>query len=379
MKKHWISLACFMALATAIPLRAQSTGNMIHNPSFEEHRRCPMKIDATGVMRDADAWWQPTNGSSDYFNACGSRDCNVPRNKMGLQEAHSGMAYCGIYCSQELYREYLQTELITPLQAGKHYRISFWVSLADKSPHAVAAIGAVLTKEILEDSTHGILMEREQSSIDGNGSQSIAVYFVPQVSNPVDSVLDDTKGWTEVSGEITAEGGERYLTIGNFLPFNKSNIIATQGTSTPLPGAYYYIDDVSVICLDTTEDVTPEPKKKVTAGEVVTMQNIFFATGESEILQQSYNELYKLRKILESNPEMRIELRGHTDNQGTVVFNQRLSESRAQAVAEYLMEKGIDSQRLTWIGFGKSKPVADNNTAEGRCKNRRVEYRVLAD
>lgn len=379
MKKHWISLACFMALATAIPLRAQSIGNMIHNPSFEEHRRCPMKIDATGVMRDADAWWQPTNGSSDYFNACGSRDCNVPRNKMGLQEAHSGMAYCGIYCSQELYREYLQTELITPLQAGKHYRISFWVSLADKSPHAVAAIGAVLTKEILEDSTHGILMEREQSSIDGNGSQSIAVYFVPQVSNPVDSVLDDTKGWTEVSGEITAEGGERYLTIGNFLPFNKSNIIATQGTSTPLPGAYYYIDDVSVTCLDTTEDVTPEPKKKVTAGEVVTMQNIFFATGESEILQQSYNELYKLRKLLESNPEMRIELRGHTDNQGTVEFNQRLSESRAQAVAEYLMEKGIDSRRLTWIGFGKSKPVADNNTAEGRCKNRRVEYRVLSD
>lgn len=379
MKKHWISLACFMALATAIPLRAQSTGNMIHNPSFEEHRHCPMKIDATGVMRDADAWWQPTNGSSDYFNACGSRDCNVPRNKMGLQEAHSGMAYCGIYCSQELYREYLQTELITPLQAGKHYRISFWVSLADKSPHAVAAIGAVLTKEILEDSTHGILMEREQSSIDGNGSQSIAVYFVPQVSNPVDSVLDDTKGWTEVSGEITAEGGERYLTIGNFLPFNKSNIIATQGTSTPLPGAYYYIDDVSVTCLDTTEDVTPEPKKKVTAGEVVTMQNIFFATGESEILQQSYNELYKLRKLLESNPEMRIELRGHTDNQGTVEFNQRLSESRAQAVAEYLMEKGIDSRRLTWIGFGKSKPVADNNTAEGRCKNRRVEYRVLTD
>ena len=70
MKKHWISLACFVALCAVVPLRAQTGGNLVYNPSFEEHRRCPTKIEAMGIMREADAWWQPTGGSSDYFNAC---------------------------------------------------------------------------------------------------------------------------------------------------------------------------------------------------------------------------------------------------------------------------------------------------------------------
>lgn len=379
MKKKWISLACFMALATAVPLRSQDTGNMVHNPSFEEHRRCPTKIDALGVMREAEAWWQPTQGSSDYFNACGSRECNVPRNKMGFQEAHSGEAYCGIYCSQELYREYLQTELKHPLQAGKRYRLSFWASLADKSPQAVSPLGAVLTKERLEDSTRGILMERENTFLNGNNAQSIATYIEPQVVNPTDNILEDVKGWTEISGEIVAKGGERFLTIGNFHPFNKSNAVATQGTNTPLSGAYYYIDDVSVICLDTAETYNPMPQVMVATGDVVTLENLFFATGESEVLQQSYNELYKLRAMLEYNPEMKIELCGYTDNQGTIEYNQKLSEARAKAVADYLIEKGIERRRLSWCGYGKRNPVADNGTPEGRRKNRRVEYRVLAD
>ena len=125
MRKRWTSLVGFLALLPALSIHGQTPGNMVFNPSFEEHRDCPTKLDALGVMKEADAWWQPTRGSSDYFNACGSRDCQVPRNKMGLQAAHSGEAYCGIYCSQETYREYLQTELKEPLVPGRRYRMSF--------------------------------------------------------------------------------------------------------------------------------------------------------------------------------------------------------------------------------------------------------------
>lgn len=378
MKKQWISLACFMAFISQAPLHAQTGENLVYNPSFEEHRSCPTKIDALGVMREADAWWQPTGGSSDYFNSCGGRECSVPRNKMGIQTAHSGQAYCGIYCSQELYREYLQTELKTPLVAGKRYKVSFKASLAEKSPHAVATLGALLTRERVTDTARGILMNRETSDLEGHGSQSIAVYFEPQVVNAVENVIDDTKGWTLVSGEMTAEGGERFLTIGNFHPFNKSHTIATQGTNTILPGAYYYIDDVEVVCLDCEETPAIEHTAALAIGTVVTLENIFFATGESEVLQQSYNELMRLRELLERNPDMHIELRGHTDNQGSLDFNQKLSEARAKAVADYLIERGIDRQRLTWAGFGKTQPVADNSTEEGRQKNRRVEYKVLA-
>lgn len=378
MKKHWISLACFFTLVSFGALRAQSTDNLVYNPSFEEYRRCPQKIDALGVMREADAWWQPTSGSSDYFNACGGRECNVPRNKMGIQEAHSGEAYCGIYCSQELYREYLQTELKTPLTAGKHYRVSFWVSLAEKSPHAVATLGALLTKERAEDSTRGILMDREIISLESNNAQSIAVFFSPQLVNPFDTVIKNTKGWTEISGEFVAEGGERFLTIGNFLSFNKSNVVAMEGSNTPLPGAYYYIDDVSVVCLDAMPTPELEFSKVPNVDDVVCLWEVYFATGESEVLQQSYNELTKLKELLEQNPDMKIELRGHTDNQGTVEYNQKLSEERAKSVVDYLVSRGIDRRRLSWAGFGKSLPITSNTTPEGRRKNRRVEYKVLS-
>ena len=294
MKKHWICLACFLAITATMPLRSQTDGeNLVFNPSFEEHRKCPMKIDALGVMTEADAWWQPTSGSSDYFNACGSRECNVPHNKMGFQEAHGGNAYCGIYCSQELYREYLQTELKEPLVAGKRYRVSFWVSLADKSPFAVATLGAMLTPQRLEDSTHGILMEREMTTLDGSNTQSIATHFEPQVLNSMDNILDNTKEWVEVSGEFIANGGERFLTIGNFLPFNKSSVVGMEGANLPLSGAYYYIDDVSVVCLDTEKPIIPQTSQTPKAGEVITLKNLYFALKNAigvQVCESYYTE-----------------------------------------------------------------------------------------
>ena len=216
---------------------AQTTDNLVYNPSFEEHSFCPQRIDAMGVMRAVDAWWQPTRGSSDYFNACAGRECLVPRNKMGYQEAHSGEAYCGIYCSQEEYREYLQTELRMPLQAGLRYRVSFFVSLADKSPNAVAPLGALLTTDRMVDSTMGILMRKEFMDLGVNKLQSIATWLEPQGVNPIDSVLSDTRGWVEVSGIVTAEGGERFLTIGNFADFNHSSVIDIQNIGALLQGA----------------------------------------------------------------------------------------------------------------------------------------------
>ena len=302
----------------------------------------------------------------------------MPLNKLGSQSARSGEAYCGIYCSRDQYREYLQTRLKTPLVAGKRYRISFWVSLSEKSPHAATTLGALFTKECIEDSTLGIVMKREVINMGDQGSQSIAVYFEPQVVNSRERPLTDTKEWMEVNGEFTAEGGEEFLTIGNFFPFNKSRIVPTRDGQTPLHGAYYYVDDVSVTCIE-QEPVEPEVSVEVPeVGEVILLENLYFAFDKSEVLQQSYNELVKLKELLERNPGMTIELRGHTDNLGTVEHNQRLSESRAKAVVDHLVSMGIDKSRLSWKGFGKSEPVADNGTAAGRQKNRRVEYKVLS-
>ena len=371
-----VSVACCFPFPT-LRLQAQNAANLVYNPSFEEHRFCPQRIDALGVMMAVDAWWQPTRGSSDYFNPCGGRECLVPRNKMGFQEAHDGEAYCGIYCSQEDYREYLQTELRMPLQAGLRYRVSFFVSLADKSPNAVATVGALLSVDRVVDSTMGILMRKEIRDMGASELQSIATWLEPQVVNPVDSVLADTKAWVEVSGEFTAEGGERFLTIGNFADFNHSSVIEIQNVGAVLQGAYYYIDDVSVVCLDTDRVEPPQPVDTLHVGDIVQMWEVYFDIDSYELLQQSYKELTMLLEKLEANPSMRIELRGHTDNTGTKEGNRRLSENRAKAVMDYLVERGISAKRLSASGFGESIPIDTNNTPEGRSRNRRVEYKVL--
>lgn len=378
MIRRWTTLISLLTLLQWCQAQEDTLKNLVFNPSFEEHSLCPPRIDALGYLRGVDAWWQPTKGSSDYFHPCGGRECLTPRNKMGIQEPHSGEAYCGIYCSKENYREYLQTELKEPLVKGRRYRVSYWVSLAEKSPHAVATLGALLTVNPVADSTWEILKERELIAHNSRQRQVIATYYQPQVVNDAERVLLLTKEWQEVSGEFVAQGGEKYLTLGNFYSFNHSNVNEIGNPNAILQGAYYYIDDVSVSCLDCIEEVHETPDDDRPAkGDIVELRGVYFDTDKSDILPQSYNTLHDLIALLESEPNMKIQLRGHTDNQGTVEHNRKLSDERAKAVALYLTARGIDSKRLSWRGFGKSQPVDSNDTPEGRQRNRRVEFLVV--
>ena len=162
MKRRWITLATALLLIASAQAQTHPKlmPNLVYNPSFEEYRECPCKIDALGTLTIVDAWYQPTAGSADYYNVCGSRDCGVPKNKLGIQDAHLGDGFCGIYCSKTDYREYLQTELKEPLQAGEMYRVSFYVSLSEYSSGAVATIGALFTDERIGDTVRSVLMDK---------------------------------------------------------------------------------------------------------------------------------------------------------------------------------------------------------------------------
>lgn len=116
---------------------------------------------------------------------------------------------------------------------------------------------------------------------------------------------------------------------------------------------------------------------KVKVGRKVVLNNILFETGKSVLTTSSYEELDRLTGIMEDNPLMRIEISGHTDNTGSLSLNMRLSETRAQAVVEYLVQKGVARSRLEFKGYGPDQPIADNATAEGRKMNRRVEFKIL--
>jgi len=98
-----------------------------------------------------------------------------------------------------------------------------------------------------------------------------------------------------------------------------------------------------------------------------------FDTGKSTIKPQSADVLNNIADILDDYPNVNFRVEGHTDSTGSDALNKRLSGERAQAVVNYLIEKGIPSERMTSIGYGEERPIADNNTREGRRTNRRVE------
>lgn len=117
--------------------------------------------------------------------------------------------------------------------------------------------------------------------------------------------------------------------------------------------------------------------KKAQAQEHGTLNNIFFDTDQYTLLPASRTELMFLVRFLEANPGVRIEIGGHTDNAGTNEWNLSLSENRAREVYKYLLSRGIDRSRLTYKGYGRSRPAAGNHTEEGKQANRRTEFTIL--
>lgn len=118
--------------------------------------------------------------------------------------------------------------------------------------------------------------------------------------------------------------------------------------------------------------------KPIEEGSTVILKNIFFDTDKYDLKPQSFIELKKLVALMQKNPSMKIEISGHTDNQGTKSHNQTLSENRAKAVYDFLVANGIASARLAYKGYGDTKPIATNDTEEGRAQNRRTEFKVIA-
>lgn len=104
---------------------------------------------------------------------------------------------------------------------------------------------------------------------------------------------------------------------------------------------------------------------------------VTFDVGSYTIKPAFRDTLNTVADSLQQYPDSLVDVYGHTDSTGSDSFNQRLSEQRAQAVANYMTSRGVNSARIRWQGFGETAPIADNATAEGRARNRRVEIKII--
>ncbi len=180
------------------------------------------------------------------------------------------------------------------------------------------------------------------------------------------------------------------LESGNVVVTSKSNPISGEfliclptnknyGLNVSKEGYLFYSDNFEI----KGEHLLDKPYEKnvplqpILLGEKVILKNIFFDTDKSELKIESQSEIDRLITLLSKNPLLKIEISGHTDNVGTKEYNQNLSLLRAKAVFDYLIKKGININRLTYIGYGITQPIETNDTPEGRTKNRRTEFKVI--
>ncbi|MHB8078101.1 MAG: OmpA family protein [Candidatus Krumholzibacteriia bacterium] len=150
-------------------------------------------------------------------------------------------------------------------------------------------------------------------------------------------------------------------------------------TGCPVPvdsdsdGVYDAQDKCPNTPIGTPVDANGCPRVFEEGKKNVVLEGVNFATNKAELLPESRATLDRVAESLRAYPELMIEVQGHTDSRGSAGLNRRLSQARAEAVRDYLIANGVAASRLTAKGYGPSMPIADNNTAEGRAKNRRVE------
>lgn len=343
--------------------------NLIVNPSFEIYNACPNTLGS--FNEDVESWSTPTIGSTDYFNGC-STAMGTPENFNGSQPADFGVGYAGLYLyAPGDYREYIQAELLEPLKKGKKYKISFYVSLAERSDFAIKEFGLLFSKNKLDFSIRKELSKMHLYKDTENEYHHMEIGY--------SNFFDDTKDWILVHTQFEAKGTERFLTFGNFKNNKRTRLFKTKRNAKQ--GAYYYLD---MMLLESAEpnDFVEEPKvvsSDLAGGDIALdkkhiFKNVFFDFDQSEVLQESQEEIQSIFKVLKKDTALKIEIHGHTDSIGSEAYNRQLSESRAKAVAEYFMALGLSKERIFWQGHGGAKPIVSNASEDGRKQNRRVEF-----
>jgi outer membrane protein OmpA-like peptidoglycan-associated protein/tetratricopeptide (TPR) repeat protein len=229
------------------------------------------------------------------------------------------------------------------------------------------------------------------NNLNGAGGFDIYTFALPEKLRPhlvtyVQGTVNDakTKQPLEAAVEIVDLESDKPV-FQDFSSEEKGDFLATittgknYGLNISKEGYLFYSANFSLVGHETKNPfhiaVLLQP---IEVGNKVILNNIFFNTNKFDIQPESKPELQKLIDFLTFNPTIHIEISGHTDNVGSEQSNQVLSENRAKAVYQYLVNNGISAARLTYKGYGETQPISPNDTDEGKAKNRRTEFKIIA-
>ncbi len=282
---------------------------------------------------------------------------------------------------------FLTANLKTWLEKNNYYYLEFWVWVwPGKKTDDLGELSVCFSKETIGEND---IEKYKNKKIDIKPLKDIPPY-----------------SWAKISFSFKAKEDARYMTVGNFNDNWKQEPKKVQIHSgiydAPLDlypfSSECYLDDFILVKDNYKNNVAAlfhmnvEPSDSsdtepvlVFNGEIIKenqsiiLENIYFDFNSSELLPASYAEIDNLIELLNEHNDTNLKISGHTDNVGTDGFNRKLSEQRAKAVCDYIIGMGISQERLSWQGFGNQMPIADNNTEEGRQKNRRVEFQIITE
>ncbi len=381
--------AFFTAALVCGQLTAQSV-NLVPNGSFEATTG---KVKKVGAIDEVTGWTSPTGAKADVFLPNKLLTINVPENMFGKEVAKEGSNYVGIVAysyNDKVPRSYAMVKLDTPLKKGVRYCVTFNVSLAEASKYACNQLGANFSNK-------PFATETKTSIIDA-----------AHVQHRDNKIINATYNWEKICGVYEAKGGEKYLTIGNFI---KNENVKTETNKKPKEmkveqalSAYYFLDDVSVVMMDASAECScagDEPKNeysttvfqksvivnsKMTPAQVVNAQQTFFAFGKANFSPEGKAMLDVIVAKLSENPTMKLEVIGHSDAMEDSVGVEKtlysgMAEKRVDAVIAYLKGKGIDPNRLISVVENSAIPNDEISEADDQdlqmAKNRRVTFRAL--
>jgi outer membrane protein OmpA-like peptidoglycan-associated protein len=373
----------------ALVANAQSGENLLSNGGFES---TDGKVKKLAGIESANGWTSPTGVRADIFTPSKVAEINTPENVYGKEAAKEGSNYAGIVAysfGDKVPRSYLMTRFDAPLKKGMKYCVQFHVSLAEASKYSANNIGANISKKPFATDTKTAIIDKTH-----------IVHYNNKVFNA-------TYNWEKVCGVYEAEGGEKYITIGNFSMNDKMKYETNKKPKdmkvTQVVAAYYYIDDISVrlinqndecdcMLTESSEEYTTTIfqksialNEKMTAKEKIEAQQVFFAFGKTALTPIAEESLELILAEMKANPTMKLEIKGFCNPEENKVAEEKpvyadMDSRRVNMVLNYLIDNGIAESRLIASPQGDSTPseeiMADDDDDLKMAKSRRIEFKV---
>ncbi|MES2590136.1 MAG: hypothetical protein V4622_14240 [Bacteroidota bacterium] len=366
-------------------------GNLVENGSFEATTG---KIKKLGSIDMATGWSSPTGVRADLFIPDEKvPEINVPLNARGTEEAKEGSNYAGIVgysYNDKMPRSYIKSKLKSPLKKGMKYCVSYYVSLAELSKYSANNIGAIIGKKDFSTDAKSSIIEK--SSILHHENKVFNAFY----------------NWERVCGTFEADGGEKYIVIGNFnnneTTTNERNKQPKDFKGTPIIAAYYFIDDVSITLLEEGKqcdcgigDLGNEVsstiyqraillKDNATTKEKIEAQASFFAFGKNKLQPVATQSLDLIAELMLANPSIKLEILGYADSNEVAMSVENplyvdMDVKRIDMVARYLKDKKIPENRIikkpSGVDLENPEIIETDDEDMKMAKSRRVIYKVV--